>query len=99
MQHCSITELRSKEVICSKNGARIGFVSDVEIDIHSGRLTALIIWGKSRFGGLLGREGDLRIGWEDVQVIGSDTILVSAELLSRTQRSGKHGEISGWTNG
>ncbi len=76
MEHCSITQLRSKEVICAKNGQRLGFASDVEINLTDGRLTAIIIFGKSRFGGLLGRDGDLRIRWEDVQTIGSDTILV-----------------------
>ena len=88
MQHCSITELRSKEVISVKDGVRVGFVSDVEIDVHEGRLTALLIWGKSRLGGLLGREGDLRIAWENVRVIGSDTILVDAPLPARAPKRG-----------
>lgn len=76
---CSVTELRNKEVISAKSGCRLGCVSDVEIDTCSGRLVAIIIWGKSKCGGLFGREDDFCICWEDIEVIGDDTILVCKE--------------------
>ena len=36
---CCIAELRNKEVICKSNGARLGNVDDVEIDIANGKIT------------------------------------------------------------
>ena len=61
MNCCSVTELRNKEVISAKTGCRLGHVCDVEIDTCDGRLVAIIVWGKNRAGGLLGRDDDFRI--------------------------------------
>jgi YlmC/YmxH family sporulation protein len=74
---CGITDLRRKEVINVRDGLRIGFVSDVEVDLCNARLVAIIIYGKLKFFGLLGREEDIIIRWEYVEVIGKDTILVN----------------------
>lgn len=90
MDCCSITDLRNKQVINTKTGCRLGFVSDVEIDTCKGNLVALIIWGKVHFGGLGRREDDIRICWKDIQVIGDDTILVcDCERVCRQPKSGK----------
>ena len=43
MHCCSVTQLQSKEVISTQNGCRIGFVSDVEIDLHDGKLCAILV--------------------------------------------------------
>lgn len=77
--NCSVTELRNKEVINTKNGCRLGCVSDVEICCENGNLTAIIIWRKSRLGLLSGGADDIRIPWCDIQVIGDDTILVCSD--------------------
>ncbi len=74
---CCIAELRNKEVICKSNGARLGNVDDIEIDISSGRLVSIIIYGKSRMMGFWGKCEDLIIPWCDIDVIGEDTILVN----------------------
>lgn len=77
--NCCITDLRSKEVINAKNGCRLGQVSDVEIDTCSGKVTALVIWGRGKCFGLFGRHEDIKIHWQDIEVIGDDTILVCGE--------------------
>lgn len=74
--HCCLTDLRDKEVINSKNACKLGNVCDVEIDSKTGQVVALIIFGRSRFFGINGKEDDIRICWDDIQVIGEDTILV-----------------------
>lgn len=76
---CSIAELRNKEVICKLNGTRIGNVDDVELDVNSGRLVSIIIYGKNRIMGMFGKADDFVIPWEDIDVIGEDTILVKFE--------------------
>lgn len=77
---CRIDELKNKQVVCVKDGGVLGFVSDVELDTQSGNLTAIVIFGRLRFFGLLGREDDVIIPWSDIRVIGNETILVSKEL-------------------
>lgn len=84
MECCSVSDLSNKEVISSKTGCRLGHVCDVEINTCDGRLVAIIIWGKSRCAGLFGREDDIRICWEDIEVIGCDTILVGKEPERRS---------------
>lgn len=74
---CKVTELRHKEVINSTNGCRIGFVDDVEVNTEDAKIIAVIIYGRLRFFGLLGRCEDIVIKWENIQLIGEDTILVS----------------------
>lgn len=74
--HCCLTDMRYKEVINNSNGCRLGNVCDVEIDTCSGRLTAIIIYGTGRFFGLFGKTPDIRIPWDDICVIGEDTVLV-----------------------
>lgn len=85
--NCCITDLRNKEVISAKTGCRLGFVSDVEIDTCSGALTAIVIWGKSRCFGLMGRDEDMKICWRDIEVIGEDTVIVCADFKPPKQSS------------
>lgn len=74
---CKVTDLRHKEVINSTNGCRIGFVDDVEVNTENARIVSVIIYGRLRLFGLLGRGEDIVIKWENIQLIGEDTILVS----------------------
>lgn len=73
---CSINELKTKEVINVSDGARLGFVSDVEIDLESGRMTALVVPGAYRLMGFLGKEEDIIIKWENIKKIGDDIIII-----------------------
>lgn len=86
--NCSIEDLCRKDVINVENAARIGSVVDVEVDVTSGKLVALIIISQSRMQGF--RRGDaLRVCWEDIEVIGEDTILVKNVCCQPTVKQGK----------
>ena len=71
-----IAQLRYKEVICVADGSRLGYVGDLEVDLETGRVRALVIPGRRRLFGLLGREEDRYIPWGDVRRFGEDIILV-----------------------
>ncbi len=75
---CSINELKTKEVICVSDGARLGFVSDVEIDLSEGKITAIIVPGAYRLLGFLGKEEDIVIKWENIKKIGDDIIIIDS---------------------
>ncbi len=89
---CRIDELKNKQVVCVKDGCVLGFVSDVELDTQSGTLTSIIIFGRFKFFGLFGKEDDIVIPWNDIKVIGNETILVSTEpplyLQEKSRRYG-----------
>lgn len=74
---CRMGDLRDKEVINMRDGSRLGFVCDVEIDPKTASLTAVVVYGRLRLLGLLGREPDLVIPWGDIALIGGDTVLVN----------------------
>ncbi len=74
-----LIDLRDKEVINLKDGYRMGYVNDIEFDTVTGQIISLVVYGKGKVLGLFGREEDIIIKWEDIEVIGDDTILVCAE--------------------
>ena len=75
--HCRIVELKNKEVICIRDATRLGFVNDVEIDTCTGKIVSIVIYGKPRFFGFMGKDDDIIVDWDCIEVIGDDTILVS----------------------
>ena len=74
-----ITKLRDKEIIDIRSGSRYGYVGDLEIDLESGKVNALVVPGRLRLFGLLGRERERVFPWEAVRRIGEDIILVEGE--------------------
>ena len=87
----TLEELRWKEVIGADNGVRYGYVSDVVIDLVSGRVKALVVPGPARWFNALGAREPRLIRWEDIRHIGSDIILTSGapEPGGRRGRGGK----------
>ena len=73
---CRIAELQYKEVIDISDGTRYGFVEDVELDPERGVIESIVVAGRPRFFGLLGREPDQVFPWASVKRFGEDIILV-----------------------
>ena len=84
-----VSELRCKEVINVADGSRYGYVGDAEVDLESGQVTALVVPGRLRLFGLLGREPDTVFSWEAVRRFGADTILVEGAPVRRLRRGGE----------
>lgn len=84
--YCRTVELRHKEVINSKNGVKLGCVDDIEIDTLGARLVAIVIYGRPKCFGLFGRDDDIVIRWEDIELIGEDTILVSHNVFPKQNK-------------
>ncbi|HCC35645.1 MAG TPA: YlmC/YmxH family sporulation protein [Ruminococcaceae bacterium] len=86
---CRVANLCEKEVICIKDGTKIGNVCDVELDIEKGQILTLVVYGRPRCFGILGREEDFIINWCEIKIIGEDTILVGcAPPRDRCRRKG-----------
>ena len=82
-----IAELRYKEVISVEDGARYGYVGDMEVDLETGQVRALVVPGRLRLLGLLGREEDHIFPWAAIKRLGEDIILV--EGMQTGRRSGR----------
>lgn len=79
--------MKNKEVISIKDGSRIGCVNDVEVDMLNARLVAIIVYGRLKFFGIFGREEDIVIKWENIEVVGEDTILVKYNPTCRRKKT------------
>lgn len=88
-----LIDLRDKEVINLKDGYRMGYVNDIEFDTVTGSIISIVVYGKSKAFGLLGREDDLIIKWEDIEIIGDDTILVCTEPYFPPKKSRQTGLV------
>ena len=93
--NCCVTDLRNKEIINAKSGCRLGQVCDVEIDTCTGTIVALVVWGRPKCFGLFGRAEDIRICWNEIEVIGDDTILVCCETPP-PNANGRRGAFDGF---
>ncbi len=89
---CRITDMHSKEVINVCDGTRLGYVDDVEVDTCTAEIVAIVVHGRGKLFGLLGRCDDIVIGWREIEVIGEETVLVNHTLPScRTTCTRKNG--------
>ncbi len=73
------SELRIKEVVNLRDGRRLGTISDLELDLSSGRVIALVLPASGRWLGLFGRDHDVVIPWGQIRKFGQDVILVEME--------------------
>lgn len=87
-----LAELRYKEVISVSDGSRFGYVGDLEVDVDSGQVRALVVPGRLRLFGLLGREEARYIPWDAVRRFGEDIILVDEAPRTRSHRRGGRAE-------
>ena len=71
-----VTDLHCKEVICISDGRRLGFICDVEVEIPSGNVLAIVVPGPGRLLGVIGPRDDYIISWNCIKRIGEDIILV-----------------------
>ena len=76
---CKFTDLQCKEVICVANGQRLGFVSDVLVELPEGTVCALVVPTPCRMLGLSGQKDDFIIPWGCIQRIGPDIVLVDTK--------------------
>lgn len=81
---CRFEDMRCKEIINIRTGCKLGYPDDIEFDTCTAKICKLIVFGKAKFFGLLGREEDFIIPWCDIEVIGQDTILVTCDFPIRT---------------
>ena len=90
-----IADLRCKEIINVTDGSRFGYVGDVEVDLDTGQICALVVPGRLRPFGLLRREEDRIFPWESVRRFGEDIILVESDALRPGREERRRGRREG----
>ncbi|WP_294500725.1 YlmC/YmxH family sporulation protein [uncultured Gemmiger sp.] len=83
----TLSDLKHKDVIQFTTGENLGRVDDVRFDEVSAQLQAVILHGRRRLFGLLGRDEDLEISWKNIKSIGLDVVMVDTpEAPPRSSR-------------
>ena len=68
----SLSELRTKDVVNTANGRRLGKVMDIEFDARDGRVEAIVVPGEWKVGSLIrGEKCGIVIPWHRICKIGS----------------------------
>ena len=75
-------------------------MDDLELDADTARIGSLLLLGRPRLFGLLGRDETLTIPWADIQRIGLDAILVRTDIPAPPpSRGGLLDKLRQWLNG
>ena len=86
-----LTQLQCKEVVCVNDGMRLGYISDVLVEVAKGTICAVVVPGPCKFLGLLGRSDDYVIPWSNICRIGPDIVLVDINKSDCRVPRPKHG--------
>ncbi|WP_160720128.1 YlmC/YmxH family sporulation protein [Bacillus sp. USDA818B3_A] len=71
-----ISEFQIKDVVNVADGKRLGNIGDIDINLTTGKIEAVIISGNGRVLGFFGKDEEIIIPWKNILKIGQDVILV-----------------------
>ncbi|MBD8068378.1 YlmC/YmxH family sporulation protein [Bacillus sp. PS06] len=71
-----ISELQAKDVVSVSDGKRLGNIGDIDINLSTGKIEAIIISGSGKVLGFFGKDEEVSIPWNHIMKIGTDVILV-----------------------
>ena len=86
---CRVRDMRLKEVININDGARLGYVSDLEFRLPEGQILGAVVQTPGRFFGLFGRGEEFFIPWDAIRQMGDDIILIE-KSVARQPTKAKH---------
>ncbi|OQR57926.1 YlmC/YmxH family sporulation protein [Bacillus sp. CDB3] len=87
MNMIRISEFQMKDVVNVSDGKRLGNIGDIDFDIDTGKIRAVIISKQTRMLGLFGKEVEFVIPWEKIMKIGEDVILVRVDNINSVTES------------
>lgn len=71
-----ISEFQIKDVVNIADGKKLGNIGDIDINLTTGKIDAVIISGSGRVLGFFGKDEEIVIPWRNILKIGEDVILV-----------------------
>ncbi|MFX3622633.1 MAG: YlmC/YmxH family sporulation protein [Ectobacillus sp.] len=74
-----ISDFQMKHVVNVSDGKNLGHISDIDIDVNTGKIQAVVIGKQGKMMGLFGKEEEVVVPWRNIVKIGEDVILVRAQ--------------------
>ncbi|MFN2746139.1 MULTISPECIES: YlmC/YmxH family sporulation protein [Bacillus] len=72
----NISDFQVKDVVNVSNGKKLGSIGDIDINVTTGKIQAIVIGGSGKVFGFFGKEEEIVIPWRNIVKIGEDVILV-----------------------
>lgn len=80
-----ISEFQVKDVVNVSDGKKLGNISDVDINLNTGKIEAIIMNGSGKVLGFFGKDEEIVIPWKNILKIGEDVILVRYKDMTSTK--------------
>ena len=72
----NFSDLRNKEVINIRDGKRLGYICDININERTGQITSVVIPKGRGFLWFFWKNEDYIVPWTEIKTIGDDIIIV-----------------------
>jgi YlmC/YmxH family sporulation protein len=79
-----ISEFQIKDVVNISDGKKLGNIGDIDINLTTGKIEAIVIGKSGRMLGLFNKDEDIVIPWRNILKIGEDVILVRYSTADNT---------------
>lgn len=73
-------DLRQKKVIDIDTAEQLGFISDMDIDVESGKIRSVTV-SKNGFSRFIHEAKEIVIEWNEVTAVGNEYILVKSKKI------------------
>lgn len=75
-----ISDIQTKDIINISDGKVLGHLSDIDLNLETGKIEEIIIGGTGKMLSFLGgKENEIVIPWANIIKIGADVVLVRLE--------------------
>jgi YlmC/YmxH family sporulation protein len=71
-----ISDFQIKDVVNVSDGKKLGNIGDIDINLTTGKIDAVVVSGVGKVLGFFGKDEDIIIPWKNILKIGEDVILV-----------------------
>lgn len=71
-----ISDFQIKDVVNVSDGKKLGNIGDIDINLTTGKIDAVVVSGAGKVLGFFGKDEDIIIPWKNILKIGEDVILV-----------------------
>ncbi|WP_240375191.1 YlmC/YmxH family sporulation protein [Bacillus piscicola] len=72
-----ISDLQAKDIVNMHTGRRLGNVGDIDINVSTGQVEAIIVGGAGKMMSFFNKDNEFVVSWTQIVKIGSDVILVN----------------------
>lgn len=70
------SEFQAKDVVNISDGKRLGHIGDLDIDLETGKIDAIILGSYGKAFAFFNRNEEIVISWSDIIKIGKDVVFV-----------------------